>query len=34
MTVSISAQVSARDAVECLYGSRDDSRDDFEKVMC
>jgi hypothetical protein len=25
--------ISARDAVEDLYGSRDDSRDDVEKVM-
>ena len=25
--------ISARDAVEGLYGSRDDSRDDMEKVM-
>jgi hypothetical protein len=28
MTFSISARISSRDAVEGLYGSRDDSRDD------
>jgi hypothetical protein len=33
MTFSISARVSARDAVKYWYGSKDDSRDDMEKVM-
>ena len=33
MTCSILARVSSRDVVEGLYGSRDDSRDDMEKVM-
>jgi hypothetical protein len=39
MIFSISARVSSKtpisawDAVEVWYGSRDDSRDDIEKVM-